>query len=56
METNPSVEFDFFLSQKLSMTVAELHQMSSAEYVGWQVYYARKAQREEMATAKAKGR
>lgn len=43
-----------FLAQKLSMTVASLRErMSSAEFVRWQVYYARKAQREELETKKA---
>lgn len=37
------------------MTVADLQQrMSGAEYVRWGVYYGRKAQRDEMAQAKAK--
>ena len=45
-----------FLAQKLSMTVARLRtEMSNAEYLGWQMFYARKAQREELETLKAKG-
>lgn len=32
------------------MTVAELRErMSGQEWIGWRVYYGRKAQREEMA-------
>lgn len=54
METTPSLEFEFFLAQKLSMTVAELREMSNEEFVGWQVYYGRKAQREELAMARRK--
>lgn len=38
------------------MTVADLQErMSNAEYLGWSVYYARKAQREELEMLKAKG-
>ena len=50
METDPSLEFDHYLAEQLSMTVAELrHRMGAAEYVAWGIYYARKAQREELA-------
>lgn len=39
------------------MTVADLRErMGNQEYVGWSVYYARKAQREQLETLKAKGR
>jgi hypothetical protein len=38
------------------MTLAEMRaRMSQAEYLAWQVYYARKAQREELERLKAKG-
>lgn len=38
------------------MTVAELRErMSAQEWVGWHVYFGRKAQREELEMAKAKG-
>lgn len=39
------------------MTVADLRErMSGDEFLRWQVYYARKAQREELEALKAKGR
>jgi len=53
--TDPTLEFEFFLAQKLSMTVATLRQMPAAEFLGWQMYYARKAQRDELEMLKAKG-
>lgn len=38
------------------MTVARLRaEMPNGEFVGWQMYYARKAQREELEALKAKG-
>lgn len=47
--TDPTTEFEFYLAQKLSMTVAQLHeQMSNAEFVHWQMYYARIAQQAEL--------
>lgn len=52
MESNPSIEFDHFLAQKLGRTVAELHEMGQHEYLSWSIYYARIAQREELAAAK----
>jgi len=57
MESNPTLEFDHFLAEKLGgMTVAEMqHRMSNEEYVAWTVYYGRQAQREELEMAKMKG-
>ncbi len=56
METDPELEFEFYLAQKLGMTVARLRQeMPQAEFVQWHAYYARKAQREELEAAKVKG-
>jgi hypothetical protein len=50
MDRDPSIEFDHFLAQKLGMTVQEmLFRMSNAEYVRWSMYYARIAQRQELA-------
>lgn len=38
------------------MTVGEMRQrMGNDEYVRWRMYYARKAQREELERLKAKG-
>lgn len=38
------------------MTVADLRErMSSAEFLSWQIYYARIAQDQEIATKKAAG-
>lgn len=53
METDPTLEFEFYLAQKLGRTVAELREMDQAEFVGWCVYYGRRAQREQLATAQA---
>jgi hypothetical protein len=39
-----------YLAAKLTMTVAQLREeMSSDEFTRWHVYYARKAQRDELA-------
>jgi hypothetical protein len=55
METDPTLEFEYFLAQKLGRTVAELRQMGNDEFVGWQVFYSRKAQDEQLEMQKAKG-
>ena len=53
MERNPELEFEFFLAQKLSMTVAQMRQqVSSEEFLHWYIYYARKSQREELEVLK----
>lgn len=55
MEADPSLEFEYFLAQKLGRTVDELRRgMSNVEFMHWAVYYARKAQREELELAKVK--
>lgn len=58
METDPTLEFEFFLAEKLGgMTVAELRErMGNDEFVQWSVYYGRRAQRDEIARAKARQR
>ncbi len=48
--------FEHYLAEKLHMTVARLRQeMSSAEYMRWSVYFGRKAQREQLASMRARG-
>jgi hypothetical protein len=45
-----------FLATKLAMTVGRLReQMASEEYTRWGVYFARKAQREELARLQREG-
>ena len=42
--------FDFFLADRLRMTVAEMRErMSNAEYVKWCAFHALRLQREELA-------
>jgi hypothetical protein len=54
MESNPELEFEHFLAQKLSMTVATLRQsMSCEEFLHWYVYYARIRQMEDLEMRKA---
>jgi predicted membrane-bound spermidine synthase len=56
-ETSNGLEFEFFLAQKLGMTVAALRaEMTNDEFLHWSVYYARKAQREELEMLKSRGR
>lgn len=52
MERDPSIEFDYFLARELKCTVAEVYRMDHLEYVGWCVYFGRKAQREQIAAHK----
>lgn len=56
LETNPDIEFDYYLAEQLGMTVERLRrEMSNSEYLQWNVYYARKAQRTEMARLRGGG-
>ena len=54
MEDSPDLEFDYFLAERLHMTVARLRQeLSGQEWIEWTVYYGRKAQRAELERLKA---
>lgn len=54
-DADPSLEFEFFLAEKLSRTVGELRQMiSQDEFMRWGVYYGRIAQRQEMEEKRAR--
>ena len=50
-DADPSLEFDFFLAEKLKIgTVAEMRsRMSQLEYMQWNIRFARMAQRAEVA-------
>lgn len=54
METT-GLEFEFYLADRLGMTVARLRrEMSSHEFTQWGVYFGRKAQRQEMEVKRAR--
>jgi len=53
-EASADLEFEYYLAERLSTTVATLRQiMSNDEYVRWGIYFARKAQRRELAAEEA---
>jgi hypothetical protein len=55
LESDPELEFEFMLAEKLARTVAELRaSLSGAEWILWTRYYARRRQDEELAALKAK--
>lgn len=49
LETDPGLEFEFYLADRLGRTVAELRTMSNDEFLLWGMYHSRKAQRQELA-------
>lgn len=53
METDPNLEFEFYLAAKLGRTIAELREMDNAEFVQWSVYFGRLAQRQQLTMATA---
>jgi hypothetical protein len=48
LELDDVSEFEYFLAETLGRTVAELDQMSNVEFLGWCIYFGRKAQRKEL--------
>ncbi len=57
MENDPDLEFEFYLADRLSMTVHNLRRtMSNEEFVSWAIFHGRKAQRQELATKMASNR
>lgn len=56
-EASPDLEFEFYLADRLSMTVAHLRAtMDEGEFVRWSIFHGRKAQRQELAHKMAKHR
>jgi uncharacterized protein YegP (UPF0339 family) len=56
LDDDPDLEFEFYLAQKLGMTVARMRrEMSNGEFMLWSRFYARKAQAEELAQLMAGG-
>lgn len=56
LDGDPELEFEFYLAQKLGMTVAQMRAgMSNGEFLYWTRFYARKAQAEELERLKAGG-
>jgi hypothetical protein len=56
LQERPDLEFEHYLAVKLSMTVQELRdRMTHAEFLRWDMYYARLAQQQELEQLKAKG-
>jgi hypothetical protein len=50
LQNGDVAEFTFYLAMKLSMTVAELEErMAHSEYVLWNAYFSRVAQRKQLA-------
>lgn len=53
-ETRPDLEFEFYLAEKLGKHVHEIREMPAVDFVRWSVYYGRSAQRQELASKKAR--
>lgn len=47
-EDDSDAEFEFFLAEHLRKTVGEIRTMPHREYVAWQAYLSRKAQKLEL--------
>lgn len=46
---DPELEFEFFLAEKLHMTVSEMRtKMDEEEFHYWNIYFARKQQQQEL--------
>lgn len=49
METEPEFFFEFFLAEKLGMTLSQVRRMPQRDFMQWGVYFGRKAQQRELA-------
>lgn len=56
MESDPSIETDCYLAEKLGKSLEEIRAMPGADWLTLVLYYERKAQRAEIDAAKAKAR
>lgn len=47
---DPALEWEYYLAERLHMTVHDLRRrMGNDEFIRWQVYYGRKAQKQQQA-------
>lgn len=54
---NPTMEFEFFLAEKLGMTHSQLlATMGNDEFNRWAIYYQLRQQDQELAQARAEAR
>jgi hypothetical protein len=49
LETEPDFHFDFFLAERLRLSLDEVRRMPAQEWMEWGVYFGRKAQQQELA-------
>ena len=55
-ETDPELEFEFYLAQKLGKTVAQMRaEMNNEEFMRWAIFYGRKRQRENQKVVASSG-
>lgn len=47
-ETDPEFHFDFFLAERLRMSLGQVRALPAREYLEWGVYFGRKAQAQEL--------
>lgn len=56
LENEPGAEFEFYLAQKLGMTLGRLRrEMSNDEFVAWDIYFQREVQIMEQQAGKGGG-
>lgn len=47
---DPALEWEHYIAERIGMTVGELRRrMGADEFLRWQVYYGRKAQKQQQA-------
>jgi hypothetical protein len=54
LETDAAFHFDFFLAEKLHLSLAQVRGLPAREWMEWSIYFGRKAQQRELAMMKAK--
>ena len=54
LETDGAYHFDFFLAEKLHLSLEQVRAMPLAQWHEWSIYFGRKAQQRELAMAKAR--
>lgn len=53
LESDPGLDFDLQLAERLKKTLTEIHAMSHDEWILWVAFFKRKAQEEELERLKA---
>jgi hypothetical protein len=53
-QTDDDFHFDYFLAEKLHLTIGQVHAMPQEEWLNWAMYFTRKSQARDLEMRRSK--